>query len=171
MFVSKATVKGNKSSLNILLQMLGRKKLKQKNLTSQLENSRIWNSLNSYVLSWKTQDKYKNIYISLLSRLCCLYIAEQKITSYRNALPEMSQQRRQEQSKAIVGSIVQRQNYKRSETDKPRPWTIHSSSRISHTRPRSPRGYRKRNSIPKKKIQKRIMLLKTKSIDFFCCFW
>ena len=31
--------------------MLERKKLKQKNLTSQLENLRIWNSLNSYVFS------------------------------------------------------------------------------------------------------------------------
>ena len=31
--------------------MLERKKLKQKNLTSQLENLRIWNSMNSYVFS------------------------------------------------------------------------------------------------------------------------
>ena len=94
-------------------------------------------------------------------------IAEQKITGYRNALPEMSQQRRQEQSKAIVASIVQRHNYKRSETNKPRPGTIHSSdssSQISHTRGRSPRSYRKRNSTPKnKKNRKRIMLLKINS--------
>ena len=31
--------------------MLERKKLKQKNLSSQLENLRIWNSLNSYVFT------------------------------------------------------------------------------------------------------------------------
>ena len=95
--------------------MLERKKLKQKNLTSQLENLRIWNSLNSYVLSWKTKTNTKTfIYL-------CLAGYVQKITGYRNALPEMSQKRRQEQSKAIVASIVQRQNYKRSETNKPRP--------------------------------------------------
>ena len=55
-----------------------------------------------------------------------------RFTSYRNALPEMSQQRRQEQSKAIVASIVQRHNYKRSETNKPRPGTILSTPRLSH---------------------------------------
>ena len=113
----------------------------------------------------KNKDKYKNIYISLLSWLCYLiYSWTKKITGYRNALPEMSQQRRQEHSKAIVASIVQRHNYKRSETNKPRPGTIHSSSQISHTRGRSPRSYRKRNSTPKnKKNRKRIMLLKINS--------
>ena len=55
-----------------------------------------------------------------------------RFTSYRNALPEMSQQRRQEQSKAIVASIVERHNYKRSETNKPRPGTILSTPRLSH---------------------------------------
>ena len=88
----------------------------------------------------------------------------------------MSQQRRQEQSKAIVGSIVQRQNYKRSETNKPRPWTIPSSSQISHTRRGSPRSYRKRNSIPKKQKNSKTyhvvenQFIQSKSIDFFFVF-
>jgi len=105
-----------------------------------------------------------------------IYIAEQKITGYRNALPEMSQQRRQEQSKAIIASIVQRQNYKRSETNKPRPWTIHSSSPISHTPPRSPRGYKKAKFNSKKQKNSQTyhavknQFIQSKSIDFFYVF-